>query len=224
MKRYGFRYFWFFVGVLINSFGVAFITKASLGTSPISSVPYVLSFQFPLTLGQFTFLLNSLFLLLQIALLGRKFPPLQLLQLAATAVFSGFLDVSMALLSWLQPAGLAEKLVSLLAGCAVLALGIAIEVAPDILVVPGEGIVRAIALVSGKKFGSVKVAFDVALVLIAVALSLWFFHGLHGVREGTVLAALGVGKFLGLFVRQWQGVLDRFLGKAARTETPNEAA
>lgn len=202
MKRYGFRYFWFFVGVLINSFGVAFITKASLGTSPISSVPYVLSFQFPLTLGQFTFLLNSLFLLLQIALLGRKFPPLQLLQLAATAVFSGFLDVSMALLSWLQPAGLAEKLVSLLAGCAVLALGIAIEVAPDILVVPGEGIVRAIALVSGKKFGSVKVAFDVALVLIAVALSLLFFHRLRGMGAGTVISALLVGRLVNLYNRR----------------------
>lgn len=202
MKRYGFRYFWFFAGVLINSFGVAFITKASLGTSPISSVPYVLSFQFPLTLGQFTFLLNSLFLLLQIALLGRKFPPLQLLQLAATAVFSGFLDVSMALLSWLQPAGLAEKLVSLLAGCAVLALGIAIEVAPDILVVPGEGIVRAIALVSGKKFGSVKVAFDVALVLIAVALSLLFFHRLRGMGAGTVISALLVGRLVNLYNRR----------------------
>ena len=202
MKRYGFRYFWFFVGVLINSFGVAFITKASLGTSPISSVPYVLSFQFPLTLGQFTFLLNSLFLLLQIALLGRKFPPLQLLQLAATAVFSGFLDVSMALLSWLQPAGLAEKLVSLLAGCAVLALGIAIEVAPDILVVPGEGIVRAIALVSGNKFGSVKVAFDVALVLIAVALSLLFFHRLRGMGAGTVISALLVGRLVNLYNRR----------------------
>ena len=202
MKRYGFRYFWFFAGVLINSFGVAFITKASLGTSPISSVPYVLSFQFPLTLGQFTFLLNSLFLLLQIALLGRKFPPLQLLQLAATAVFSGFLDVSMALLSWLQPAGLAEKLVSLLAGCTVLALGIAIEVAPDILVVPGEGIVRAIALVSGKKFGSVKVAFDVALVLIAVALSLLFFHRLRGMGAGTVISALLVGRLVNLYNRR----------------------
>ena len=202
MKRYGFRYFWFFAGVLINSFGVAFITKASLGTSPISSVPYVLSFQFPLTLGQFTFLLNSLFLLLQIVLLRRKFPPLQLLQLAATAVFSGFLDVSMALLSWLQPAGLAEKLVSLLAGCAVLALGIAIEVAPDILVVPGEGIVRAIALVCGKKFGSVKVAFDVALVLIAVALSLLFFHRLRGMGAGTVISALLVGRLVNLYNRR----------------------
>ena len=37
------RYLFFVIGVMINSFGVALITKAALGTSPISSVPYVLS-------------------------------------------------------------------------------------------------------------------------------------------------------------------------------------
>ena len=35
------RYFFFILGLIINSFGIAFITKSALGTSPISSVPYV---------------------------------------------------------------------------------------------------------------------------------------------------------------------------------------
>ena len=47
------RYIVFTIGVLINSFGISFITKASLGTSPISSVPYVLSLRFEPTLGEF---------------------------------------------------------------------------------------------------------------------------------------------------------------------------
>ena len=38
------KWFYFIVGVLINSFGIALITKGALGTSPISSVPYVLVF------------------------------------------------------------------------------------------------------------------------------------------------------------------------------------
>ena len=33
------RYGWFTAGVLLNAFGVALITKAALGTSPISSLP-----------------------------------------------------------------------------------------------------------------------------------------------------------------------------------------
>ena len=43
------RYIIFFIGLYINSLGVALITKASLGTSPISSIPYVLSLNFPYT-------------------------------------------------------------------------------------------------------------------------------------------------------------------------------
>ena len=37
------RYLLFLVGLFINALGVSLITKASLGTSPISSIPYVLS-------------------------------------------------------------------------------------------------------------------------------------------------------------------------------------
>lgn len=40
------RYFFFILGLIINSFGVAFITKSALGTSQISSIPYVLSLKF----------------------------------------------------------------------------------------------------------------------------------------------------------------------------------
>ena len=48
------RFLWFVFGVVLNSFGIAFVTKAALGTSPISSLPYVLSFAFPLSLGCIT--------------------------------------------------------------------------------------------------------------------------------------------------------------------------
>ena len=44
------RYCIFMIGLFINSLGVSLITKANLGTSPISSIPYVLSLNFPLTL------------------------------------------------------------------------------------------------------------------------------------------------------------------------------
>ncbi len=65
------RYGWFILGVVLNSFGIALITKAALGTSPISSLPYVLSFAFAPSLGQFTFLVNLLFIAGQALLVGR---------------------------------------------------------------------------------------------------------------------------------------------------------
>ena len=203
MKQHDYvsRYLWFVLGVLINSFGVALITQAALGTSPISSIPYVLSLRFPITLGEFTFILNLVYILGQIVLLRRVFQPIQLLQIAVNVIFSAFIDVSMNLLSWLQPDHIAVKLIALILGCAILGVGISIEVAPDVLVVPGEGIVRAMTQVSGKRFGSVKVFFDCTLVAIALILSFLFFHGLNGLGLGTVISALIIGRFVNLYNR-----------------------
>lgn len=195
-RRLVIRYLWALVGICINSLGIALITKAALGTSPISSLPYVLSFRFPLSLGQFTFVMNLLFILLQILLLRRNFPLIQLLQLVVNIIFSVCIDWGMALLAWFQPTSLVGELLSLLLGCAVLALGISIEVAPGVLMVPGEGAVSALAQVSGKRFGIVKICFDVTLVAIALTLSFLFFHRLQGLGLGTVVSALLVGRFV----------------------------
>lgn len=199
MKQILKRYLYFILGVAINSFGVAFITKSALGTSQISSVPYVLSLRFPsVSFGMTTFFVNLLFILIQAVLLKKNFQPVQFLQVAVNVLFSVLIDVSMMLLSFFQPEAFGLRIVSLLAGCVILAVGISIEVAPDVLVVPGEGAVRAISKTTGLKFGSVKVYFDVSLIVIASALSFLFFGRLNGVGLGTVISALTVGKFVNI--------------------------
>ena len=199
MKQILKRYLYFILGVAINSFGVAFITKSALGTSQISSVPYVLSLRFPsVSFGMTTFFVNLLFILIQAVLLKKNFQTVQFLQVAVNVLFSVLIDVSMTLLSFFQPEALGLRIVSLLAGCVILAVGISIEVAPDVLVVPGEGAVRAISQTTGLKFGSVKVYFDVSLIVIASALSFLFFGRLNGVGLGTVISALTVGKFVNI--------------------------
>ena len=75
------RYIVFLFGLFISSFGVAFVTKASLGTSPISSIPYVLSLKITPTLGVFTIYFSLFLILLQIIILGKKFNKIDLLQI-----------------------------------------------------------------------------------------------------------------------------------------------
>lgn len=212
------RYLFFVIGVMINSFGVALITKAALGTSPISSVPYVLSLKFTPTLGEFTFVMNLAFIALQPILLRRDYKPIQLLQVFVNLLFSWFIDVSMNLLGWFEPQNIVVELIALLLGCAVLGFGISIEVAPDVLRVPGEGLVGALAQVTKIRFGSVKVAFDVTLVAISLTLSLIFFHGLNGLGLGTVISALIVGRFVNLFNARLP-LIARIAGLAQMPET-----
>ena len=210
------RYGWFTAGVLLNAFGVALITKAALGTSPISSLPYVLSLRFPVTLGQFTFLMNMLFILAQVLLLRKDFRPVQLLQVAVNVVFSLFIDVSMGLLSWMEVGVLPMRLLALGVGGAERGFGISVEVAPRVLMVPGEGIVQAIAVVTGRQFGNVKTAFDATLVSTALLLSLLFFHQLQGLEIGTIFSALAVGRFVNLYNRRLP-LISRISALGART-------
>ena len=88
MGRMALRYLCFVTGLLINSFGVAFITKAALGTSPISSIPYVLDLRFQPTFGEFTFVLNMVYIVAQVVLLRKDFQPIQLLQVVANLIAS----------------------------------------------------------------------------------------------------------------------------------------
>ncbi|WP_296895977.1 DUF6198 family protein [uncultured Megamonas sp.] len=207
MKIILLRYFYFILGIIINSFGIAFITKSDLGTSQISSVPYVLSLEFSdYTFGMTTFIFNILFIIIQVIILRRDFHPIQFLQVFANILFSFFIDVSMNWLSFFQPESFIIKLISLIIGCMILALGICIEVAPNVIVVPGEGVVRALALAIAikkpkVKFGTIKIYFDITLIILACILSFIFFGELNGVGIGTIISALVVGKFIN-FINQ----------------------
>ena len=201
------RYFFFILGLIINSFGVAFITKSALGTSQISSIPYVLSLKFTmLTFGQTTFLFNMIFIVMQIAILKKDFHPIQFLQVLANILFSFFIDISMLVLAWLNPQTLPLRILSLLIGCAILAIGISVEVAPDVIKVPGEGIVPAISRVSGIEFGKVKIRFDVTLIIIAIVLSFLFFQRLNGVGLGTIVSAILIGPMISFVNRHLPGI------------------
>lgn len=188
------RYTLFFCSVLVNAFSIAVITKALLGTSPISSVPYVLSLFTPGTMGQYTIIMNFGFILLEMALMKRKEiyeKRFELLtQVPVTLCFGAFIDVSMHLLEWLDPTFYGAKVIVLLIGCFILGIGISWEVKANVAMVTGEYLVQVIAKFVRKEFGFVKVCFDVTLVSISCILCLCFLPSIEGVREGTVIAAL----------------------------------
>lgn len=193
------RYLIFLIGLFINSLGVSFITKANLGTSPISSIPYVLCLNFSFTLGQFTIIFSLLLIILQLIILRKNFKPEHLLQIPVSIIFGYFIDLTMLLLSFIHPLSYLSSLVYLLIGCVILGFGVYLEVLADVAMLPGESFVRAIVSMWHTDFGITKIIFDVSMAVIAGSLSFLFAHQLDGVREGTILAALLVGFIARLF-------------------------
>lgn len=208
------RYFIFVVSLFINAWGVALITKALLGTSPITSVTYVLSMFTPLSMGQWTIMLNIFFVLLELFLMTTKDLKenrrIFLLQIPISFCFGLFIDLAMNMLVWLNPSLYLYQIAVLLAGCVVLAIGIALEVKANVAMTSGEYIVRVISLKMKQEFGYVKLGFDITLVLTACLLSLLFMHNIQGVREGTVVAALAVGPIVH-FVSPYYRFLDTWI-------------
>lgn len=204
------RYIFLLVGLFVNGLGVSFITKAGLGTSPITSIPYTLSLGFTPTVGMFTLVFNIFLVILQVILLRRNFQLQNLLQLPIIALFSFFIDLTMSLLGFMQPETYAMKVVSLIVGCLILGFGVFMEMVANVAMLPGEATVRAVSDVFSTDFGKTKIAFDSSMTIIAAILSFIMFKHLDGVREGTIVAAILVG-FIARLFKKYIGGIEKIL-------------
>ena len=112
------------VGAYIMGLGVALSIRSALGTTPVSSVPYVLSLAVPgLSVGTFTILMNVLFVFAQWLILREGFGKRHLLQIPAVVLYGLFTDLNLWLLSGCLPDHYAYKLLLALLSCAVMAVG-----------------------------------------------------------------------------------------------------
>ena len=217
------RYLIFLVGLFVNSLGVSLITKANLGTSPISSIPYILSLNFPFTLGNFTIFFSIFLIVLQLIILRKNFKLEHILQIPVSIIFGYFIDLTMILFSWVNPEAYIMKIVYLLIGCLILGVGVYMEVLADVVMLPGESFVRAIVLTWKTNFGTTKICFDVSMSVIAAVLSFVFAGRLAGVREGTVIAALLVGFIARLIGKKLAFLKDMIFPESVSAENENEA-
>lgn len=207
------RYLIFGISLLVIALGISIITRSDLGTSPITSVPYVASLNTPFSLGTYFFFFTIFLIILQVILLGKKGVMERkvelLMQFPVAFVLSVFTDFGM----WITAAWMPElyyvKIVSLVVGCLVLAFGICLEVIADVTMISAEYTIQFATMRLKKDFGTIKICFDVSLVLLA-ALGSWLFSGqIDGVREGTIIAALITGPFVRMimprlaFLRGW---------------------
>lgn len=192
------RYLTFIAGLYFLSLGIVLIVASSLGTTPISSVNYVVTLHTPITLGTATFLINVLliagqFWLIRSGLGTRKDRIEILLQLPFSLVFSIFIDINMAFIGSIEPTSYPMALAMLGAGCLSQATGVVLELKPNVAIMSAEGFVKYAARRYNKDFGRLKVIFDVVLVSSALLLGITCSGHIEGVREGTVIAALSTG-------------------------------
>ena len=189
----------FAVGIFLMTFGIALSCKADLGTSPISSVPWVMSMFLPFSLGDITIMMNIVMILAQPLILRALYVRELVGQLLTTLAFGCSIDFSMGLLDWFIPGSALEQWLACLLSIVVLALGVFLEVRAKIFLVAGEGVVSVLAFVTQKKFSLIKNCFDISLVLLSRLFTSWMEFGTLQSGAGTVVAAVLVGRFVHLY-------------------------
>ena len=196
------RIFVFAMGLLVISLSIGFITKASLGTPPISSIPYSLSLIFPsLTLGNFTIIYSLLLVLLQLVILGKGADKVSLgLQVIISFVFGYFIDFGLMILGDFSPEIYWERIACVLIGCFGLAFGVYLQIVADFTMVPGDGFAYALSVrIKRKPYRVVRVCSDVTMIVIAALIGMVAMGTPGGVREGTVICALLIGTIAGVY-------------------------
>ena len=189
------RYLIFLAGLFVASMGVAFSTIAGLGTSPVASVPYAVSQVSPLlSLGGWLNVLSVIQIIAQVIVLKGKCNYAEIAIQTALAFVYGYLtNFSCWLIRGIPVNGYFMQLLYMLLGCVILGIGLWIQYRGGVALLPAEALNRAISKVTGRKYENIKIFFDALYVAVAAAVVLVFLGELKGVREGSIVAALGVG-------------------------------
>lgn len=198
------------LGLLFMAFGVAFSVNSNLGVSPVNSLSYVVSKITDIELGTCVIAVFSCYILLQILLLGKDFQWINLAQILFSTLFGKFVDFAKYVLGDFTIPTYTGKLLMLVISIVLVAIGISLYMGVKLIHMPMEGMTLAISTkVPRFQFHDIKVFVDCASVGIGIVLS-WIFLGrLDGIREGTIICAIAIGKFLPVVRRFVQPVLEK---------------
>lgn len=206
----------FVAGIFIMALGVSFSVKSNLGVSPVTSVPFVLSRISGLTLGTTTVFYYIFCMALQAVILRRDYRLINLLQIGASFAFGLFTDITTLAIGFLPVIdNYFVRFIYLVLGICCVAFGILLYLNTALIALPTDGTVQAISFKGRFKLHRVKIVYDCVSTAVSLALSFAVLRSIDGIGVGTVIAAIGVGRMLGLFSKLLKGRLLRFLGMPA---------
>ena len=210
------RYALFIVGLFIAALGVAFSTKAGLGTSPVASVPYSVSLMSPLlSFGGWLNLWSVIQITIQVILLRRNCKPVEIAIQTVLAFAYGYMtNFSVSLISGLVVDSYVKQFACMIFSCFILGFGIWLQFKGGVAMLPGEAMNRAISFVTGKKYENIKILFDVLYIAVSVILGLVFLGGFKGVREGSIIAAVLIGNIIKLYNGIWNHLFRQKITRA----------
>lgn len=185
-------------GMFILAAGLTLTAQSGLGTSPLTSIAFVLGRILCIPFSDATLMIFSLFVVVQIVLEKQKTAVSVmrlLLQIPLSILFTRVMGLVQRMVDMAGASG-AMRLAVLLAAIVMTGIGAAMTLRADMIPNPGDGIVKALAAYVGRPLGQTKNVFDIVNVATASAISFICLGRLTGVGIGSVIAMLGVGRVI----------------------------
>jgi uncharacterized membrane protein YczE len=192
------RIFIYCVGLFIMAVGVTFSVKSNLGVSPVNAIPYVVSLISGLDQGLCVSVIFCSYIILQVFILKRDFKLQNLLQIICASLFGYFVSFSNMLFYFEPSENYIIRLIYMLVSIVFIGVGVYLYLEARLIPLPAEGVMMALKEKTVFEFHNIKMGFDVATVILAVIISYIFLENISGVREGTIIAAILVGKVVGI--------------------------
>ena len=190
---------------------MAFSVNSNLGVSPVNSLPYVVSLIVNQSLGTCVTVIFIGYILLQILILRKDFQWINLSQILFSTLFGKFVDFAKMVLDGFCFPTYAGRLLMLAISIVLIAIGISMYMGAKLVNMPTEGLASAIAAkLPNKEFHQTKVMVDCASVGTALILSMCFLGGLQGIREGTIISAIVIGKVIPYANKVTKPILQKF--------------
>ncbi len=185
-------------GLLFLAFGVAFSVNSNLGVSPVNSLPYIVSKILSVDMGRCVIVIFCSYIVLQILILRKNFKWINLTQIFFAIMFGYFVDLAKYLLGDFAIPTYFGQLLMLFISIVFVAMGVCLYMNAKLVSMPMEGLTQAVntTFFPNKSFHDVKIIMDCTVVITGCILSFVFMGELVGIREGTFICAILVGKFM----------------------------
>lgn len=192
------------VAVIINSLGIALMTKSNFGISSISSVPYVFSSAFPiLSFGTWNYIFQTI-LIISLMILSKKINAGYIFSFLMGLAFGKMIDVH-ELWIYLLPDSFMWHIIYFITSFFIIAFGICLSNNSMLPIIPTDTFPRDLSAILKKQYKYIKTTFDICCLTTTLIISLFILHKAIGVGIGTVICALTTGKIVSLI----QSFLDK---------------
>lgn len=186
-----------FTAVIINSLGIALMTKSNFGISSISSVPYVFSQAFTiLSFGTWNYTFQTI-LVISLMILSRKINLSYSFSFLMGIAFGKMIDVHELWVCFL-PDSLTYHIIYFILSFFILAFGICLSNNSMLPIIPTDTFPRDLSAILNKPYKYVKTTFDLCCLTTTVIISLFILHKVVGVGIGTVICAFTTGKIVSI--------------------------